>query len=47
MRADVIVLLQPRVDDDLRLPCRREPLGIENLAPQRAVEALVITILPG
>lgn len=47
MRADVIVLPEPRVDDDLRLTGRREPLGIEHLAAQRAVEALVVAVLPG
>ena len=47
MRADVIVLLEPRVDDDLGLLGRREPLGIENLVPERPIEALVVAVLPG
>jgi len=36
MRADVIVLPEPRVDDDLGLSCRREPLRVKHLATQRA-----------
>ncbi len=47
MRADVVVLPEPRVDDDLRLPGRREPLGVENFTPQRPVEAFVVAVLPG
>ena len=35
MRADVIVLSEPRVDDDLGLTCRREPLRVEHLAARR------------
>lgn len=31
MRADVIVLFEPLVDDDLRLLRRREPLDVEDL----------------
>jgi hypothetical protein len=46
MRADVVVLPEPCVDDDLRPPGRREPLGVENFTPQRAVEALVVAVLP-
>ena len=40
MWSDVIVLPEPLVDDDLRLPGRCEPFGVEQLAAQRAVESL-------
>ena len=46
MRADVIVLPEPGVDDDLGLSRRREPLRVEHLAAQRAVETLVVSIFP-
>ncbi len=45
MRADVIVLLEPRVDDDLGLLDRREPLGIQNLVPERPIEALTAALV--
>ncbi len=35
MRAGVIVLLEPVIDDDLGLLGRREPLQIENFSTQR------------
>ena len=47
MRSGVVVLSAPLVDDDLSLLCRREPFGIENLAAQRSIEALVVSVLPG
>ena len=47
MRSHVIVLGDPLIDHDLRLPGGCEPLGVEHLAPQRTVEALVISVLPG
>ena len=47
MRADVIVLLEPRVDNDLGLSCCHEPLRVKHLATQRAVELLVAAIFPG
>ena len=47
MRADVIVLPEPLIDDDLGLLGRREPLGVENLVPERSIEALVVAVLPG
>jgi hypothetical protein len=47
MRANVIILPEPRVDNDLGLLGRREPLGIENLVPERPIEALVVAVLPG
>lgn len=37
MRADVVVLFEPAVDDDLDLSCGGEPLGIEGCATQRAL----------
>ena len=47
MRADVVVLSEPLVDDDLSLLCCGEPLGIENLAAQRSIEAFAVPVLPG
>ena len=47
MWADVIVLSEPLVDDDLSLLCRVEPFGIEHLAAQCAVESFVVSVLPG
>ena len=44
--ADVIVLLEPAIYDDLGLTCSCEPLSIEHLAAERAVEMLVIPIFP-
>jgi hypothetical protein len=35
--ADVVVLPEPRIDDDPRLPCGHEPLCIKNFAAQSAV----------
>ena len=46
MRSHVIVLAEPLIDYDLCLPGCCEPLGVEHLATQRAVEALVISVLP-
>ena len=47
MRASVIVLLEPVVDDDLRLLGRFGPFRVQNLSTQRAVEALVVSVLRG
>ena len=47
MRWHVIVLAEPLIDHDLRLRGCCEPLGVEHLATQRAVELLVISVLPG
>ena len=47
MRPHVIVLAEPLIDCDLCLPGSCEPLDVEHLAPQRTVEALVISVLPG
>ena len=47
MRSGVVVLSEPVIDDDLRLLGRREPLRIENLSAQRAIEPLVVSVLPG
>ena len=40
MRAGVVVLCEPVIDDDLGLLGRREPLRSEKLSPQRSVEPL-------
>jgi len=47
MWSHVVVLSEPLVDDDLSLLCSGEPLGIENLAAQRSIEAFVVSVLPG
>ena len=47
MWPSVVVLSEPLIDDDLGLFCRREPFRIENLSAQRAIEPLVVSILPG
>ena len=47
MWTDVIVLSEPLIDDDLSLRRRGEPLGIEHLVAKGAVEAFVVSILPG
>ena len=47
MWSHVIVLSEPLVDDNLSLLCRREPLGVEHLAAECAVEAFVVSVLPG
>ena len=46
MRADVVVLSEPLIDDDLGLLCRHEPFGIEYLAAQGSIEALIVSVLP-
>ncbi len=47
MWADVIVLSEPLVDDDLGLLCCGEPFGVEHLAAQSFVKSFVVSILPG
>ena len=47
MRAGVIVLSQPLVNDDLSLLCCGEPFGVEHLAAQSSVKSFVVSILPG
>ena len=47
MWTDVVVLSEPLIDDNLCLLCRREPFGVEHLVAQGAVEALVVSVLPG
>ena len=47
LRADVIVLSEPLVDDDLGLLCCGEPFGVEHLAAQSSVKSFVVSILPG
>ena len=46
-RSDVIILSEPPIDHDLSLLGCGKPFGIEQLATLRAIEALVISILPG
>ena len=46
MRADVIVLAEPAIDDRLGLSGCWEPFSVEYLTAEGAVEALVISILP-
>ena len=45
MSPDLVVLSELLVDDNLRLPRRREPLGIEQLAAQVSIEAFVVSVL--
>ena len=47
MWTDVVVLSDPLVDDDLCLLCCGEPFGVKHLVAQGAVEALVVSVLPG
>ena len=47
MRTDMVLLSESLVDDDLCLLRRREPFGVEPLVAQGAVEALVVSVLPG
>ncbi len=46
MGAGVVVLLEPAIDDDLRLFCRGEPLGVEDLAAEGSVEPFIVAVLP-
>ena len=45
MRADVVVLLEPTIDDDLRLSVLANHSALSTSA-ERAVEALVVAVLP-
>mgnify|MGYP004214107555 CR=1 FL=1 len=45
MPPDFILLSEPLVDDNLRLPRRREPLGIEHLAAQVSIGVFVVSVL--
>ena len=47
MRPDLIVLFEPLIDHGLSLSGCAKPFGIENFSAKRAVEALVISVLPG
>ncbi len=47
MRADVIVLPEPLGDDHTGLVDACKPLSIQNLVPERSIEALVVAVLPG
>ena len=46
MGADMIIVMPPLFEDDLRLFQRMERLGVQALIPQATVEALIISILP-
>ena len=46
MRPSVIVLVEPRGDHSAGLFDARKPLSIQHLAAERAVEPLVVSILP-
>lgn len=41
----MIVLLEPMIDDDLRVPGCREPFRVENFSAQRAIKPLVVSVL--
>ena len=47
MRADVIVLFEPLIDDGLRLSGCCKPFGVEDFTTKRSVEALIVSVLPG
>ena len=44
MWTNVVVLSEQLVDEDL---CLLEPFGVEHFVAQGAVEALVVSVLPG
>jgi len=47
MRAGVVVLSKPMIDDNLGLLCCREPFRIQNFPAPCAIEPLVVSVLPG
>ena len=47
MRANIVVVLPPSLDDDLGLGSRPEPFKAQALVAELAVEAFTGTILPG
>jgi len=47
MRPDMVVLFEPLIDDGLGLSGCAKPFGIENFSAKRAVEALIVSVLPG
>jgi hypothetical protein len=47
MRAGVVALCEPVIDDDLVLLSRRKRFGIENFPAQCAIEPFVVSVLPG
>ena len=47
MWPDLIVLFDPLIDDGLGLTGCAKPFGVENFSAESAVEALVISVLPG
>lgn len=46
MRADGVVLFEPDGDGGLSLADGVKPFGVQHLAAQRAVEALIVSVLP-
>lgn len=47
MRPDLIVLLEPLVDDGLSLTCCAKPFSVQKFPAESAVEALIVSVLPG
>lgn len=47
MWPDVIVLLEPHIDDRLGLFDTAEPFRIKDLATQSAIEAFIVAVLLG
>ena len=46
MRADVVVLTMPVLDQDLRLLEGVEDLSVEQFVPKPTIEALTVPVLP-
>ena len=46
MGADMIILFEPSVDDNLRLLEGWEPFSIQDFAPERSIEAFIVTVFP-
>ena len=47
MGTDLVVLSEPDIDDDLGLSGCMKPLGIQYFATQCAIEACIVSVLPG
>ena len=47
MRPDMVVRLEPHIDDRLGLFDARAPFCIQNLMTQSAVKAFIVAVLPG
>ena len=46
MWSGVVILFEPKIDDDLSLLGRRELLGLENLPAKGSIEPLVVSVFP-